>query len=166
MPIFMTYEGIEGSATAPKYDKGIDVQTLSWSWGPSMPGVSRRISTVTGRAANREVSAPTLSEVVITKEMDRASPQLLEQALVGQTGRMVTLTLTRTGRELEKYLEMKLYNTLISGYSVSASSSAAPGETWHLNFDKISWTVWPTKADGQAGEPITVGYDIGKATRM
>lgn len=159
MPIFMHYEGIDGNVTAVGYKEWFELESFHW-------GCNRQCSTPTGRAANREVSAPSVSEVVITKKMDRASPQLLEQALVGQTGRTVTLTATRTGKELEAYFKYKFEDVMISSYSIHAGGNGAAVETLTFNFDKISWKYWPTKAEGQSSEPITVGYDIGQATRM
>lgn len=115
---------------------------------------------------NREASAPTVSEVVVTKDINRASPPLLEQARVGAVGRTVTLAATRTGKELETYMQHRFDRVFVSIYPLHVGATDAAVETCSLNSDKISWTAWPTNADGQSAEPVTVGYDIGQATRL
>ena len=66
MPIFMHYDGIDGNVTAKGYEKWIEVQSFQF-------GSGRGISTPTGGSENREASAPSVSEVVVTKLMDKAS---------------------------------------------------------------------------------------------
>src|SRR5262245_9634151 len=113
MPIYMKYDKIEGDVTAEGFKKQVDVQSFQW-------GVGRGISTPTGAAENREASAPSVSEIVITKVLDNGSPGLLEEALHGE-GKKVNLVFVKTDKgKLEPYLEIELTETMISGFSVSS----------------------------------------------
>src|SRR5262249_52981798 len=79
MPIYMEYDGgsIAGDATAEGHEKWIELNSLQW-------GVGRGISSPTGGSADRESSAPSVSEIVVTKPTDIASVKLLNEALQGE----------------------------------------------------------------------------------
>jgi type VI secretion system secreted protein Hcp len=158
MAIYMHFAGIEGNVTAKGFEKWIEVQSFQF-------GSGRGISTPTGRAANRESSAPSVSEVVVTKVMDKASPMLFEEGLVGMTGKEVKIHITRTGKEMEVLCTYKFEDTLISGYSVS-SGGDAPSESLSLNFVKFEYKYKGSDAAGAAGGAMTVAYDIGQAKTM
>lgn len=159
MPIFMHFEGIEGNATAKGYEKWIEVNSFQF-------GSGRGISTPTGGAENREASAPSISEVVVTKPMDKASPKLFEAGLVGNHGKVVKIVMTRTGKELSELCMYKFENTLVSGYTVSSSGDGAPSESLSLNFTKFEYSYTGSDVAGKDASKMKVGYDIGKATTM
>jgi type VI secretion system secreted protein Hcp len=159
MPIFMHFEGIEGNVTAKGYEKWIEVNSFQF-------GSGRGISTPTGGAENREASAPSVSEVVVTKLMDKASPKLFEAGLIGNEGKMVKVVMTRTGKELAELCMYKFENTLVSGYSVSSGGDGAPSESLSLNFTKFEYSYTGSDVAGKDASKMKVGYDIGKATTM
>jgi len=158
MPIFMHYDGIEGNVTAKGYEKWIDCTSAQF-------GVGRGIASPTGRAANREASAASVSEVVVSKQMDKASPKLLEEGLIGLAGKVVKIAIVRTGKELTELCMYKLENTLVSGYSVS-SSGDHPSESVSLNFTKFEYSYTGSDAAGADATKMKVGFDIGQATTM
>jgi type VI secretion system secreted protein Hcp len=158
MAIYMHHEAIEGNVTAKGYEKWIELSSFQF-------GSGRGISTPTGRAANREASAPSVSEVVVTKTMDKASPLLFEEGLVGMTGKVVKIVITRTGKEMEQLCTYKFEDTLISSYSVS-SGGDAPSESLALNFVKFEYKYKGSDAAGAAAGAMTVAYDIGAAKTM
>lgn len=159
MPIFMHFEGIEGNVTAKGYEKWIEVNSFQF-------GSGRGISTPTGGAENREASAASVSEVTITKQMDKASPKLFEQSLIGSDGKMVKIAMTRTGKELKELCTYKFEKTLVSGYSVSSGGEGAPTESLSLNFVKFEYSYTGSDATGADAAKMKVGFDIGKATTM
>ena len=82
--------------------------------------MGRAISTPTGTSQERESSAPSVSEVTLSKAMDKCTPQLFKEACVG-TSKKVCIDLIQTGgTQLEAYMCYELTNALISGYSVSS----------------------------------------------
>ncbi|WP_144299538.1 Hcp family type VI secretion system effector [Elioraea rosea] len=158
MPIFMKFAGIDGSATSKGYEGWIQVESISL-------GVGRGITTFTGGAANREASAPSVSDVVVTKLMDRASPKLFEEGLVGSDGKLVTIVVTRTGKELRPFCLFTFFNTLVSGYSVS-SSGDTPDESLSLNFTRMEYSFTGSETTGKDASQMKVGFDIATATTM
>jgi type VI secretion system secreted protein Hcp len=159
MPIFMHYEGIEGNVTAKGFEKWIEVNSFQF-------GSGRGISTPTGGAENREASAPSVSEVVVTRLMDKASPKLFEESLIGSDGKVVKIVMTRTGKELAKLCEYKFEQTLVSGYSVSSGGDGAPSESLSLNFVKFEYSYTGSDAAGKDATAMKVAYDIGQAKTM
>ena len=147
-------EGHKGS------DGWIEVNSVQW-------GCGRAISTPVGASAKREASAPSISEITITKLMDSTSPKLCKEALVGKAVTAV-IELTETGTDnLETFLTLNLTNAMISGYSFS-SSGDRPGESLTLNFTKIEYTYQGYDNTGKidSAKKANVIYDLtaGKST--
>lgn len=152
MAIYLKYEGIEGEATHDKHQKWIDVSSLQF-------GIGRGISTPSGSTANREASEPSVSEVVITKAMDGASPKLFTESATGAVGKKVEIHLVSTGSPGNTYVEYILTNSLISGYSVS-SGGDRPTESVSINFTKMEYKFIPYDDKNKAGTPVSVSYDL------
>jgi type VI secretion system secreted protein Hcp len=68
MPIYMKYNdgSIKGDKTADGHQDWIVLNSFQW-------GVGRGISSPTGGSKDRESSAPSLSEITVTKHQDAAS---------------------------------------------------------------------------------------------
>jgi type VI secretion system secreted protein Hcp len=155
MPIYMKYEGVDGDVTAEGHEKWIELNSFQW-------GVGRGISSPTGGSSDRESSAPSASEVVVTKATDVATPKLLNEALQGE-GVTVEVDFCKTDKGvLEVYLKVTLTNTLISGYSCS-SGGDRPSESLSLNFTKVEYKNTGMGAAGDTGSPEGVTYDLGLA---
>ncbi|BCH27597.1 Hcp family type VI secretion system effector [Mesorhizobium sp. L-8-3] len=152
MAIYLKYEGIDGEATHDKHQKWIDVSSLQF-------GVGRGISTPTGAAANREASEPSISEVVVTKQLDGSSTALFTESATGAVGKKVEIHLVNTGSPGNTYVEYTLTNALISGYSLS-SGGDRPTESISINFTKIEYKHIPFDDKNKAGTPVTVSYDL------
>jgi type VI secretion system secreted protein Hcp len=152
MAIYLKYDGIDGEATHDSHKKWIDVHSLSF-------GIGRAISTPSGSAANREASEPSVSEVVITKLMDSASPKLMVESATGAAGKTVKIDLVSTGSPGNTYVTYTLTNALISSYSVS-SGGDRPSESLSISFTKIEYKFTPYDDKNKAGTPVTVSYDL------
>lgn len=158
MAIYMQIEGISGNVTAKGHEKWIEVNSCQF-------GVGRGIGSPTGRDSNREASAPSISEVVVTKSTDETSPHIFQEACIGK-GKKIVLHFVRTAASaLETYFEATLTNTLVSGYSVS-SGGDNPTESVSLNFTKIEVKYTPYTKDHVAGTPVPAGYDMALATKV
>jgi type VI secretion system secreted protein Hcp len=155
MPIYMQYGDIKGDVTAEGHKEWVEVGSFQW-------GVGRGISSPVGGSKDRESSAPSVSEITVTKTQDIASPKLLEAACVGE-GVKVKLDFTKTDKgKLETYIEVTLEECMISGFSMS-SGGDRPIETLSLNFTKIEYRFTPMGTDGKPGSPETFKYDLGEA---
>lgn len=156
MAIFMKYGTEKGEVTAEGYKEWIELGSLQW-------GVGRGISAGVGGGSKRESSAPSISEVTVTKTLDSFSPLALKEALGGK-GVQVKLDITRTDdagkhHAFQKYI---LEKVLISGYSVS-SGGDRPSESLSMNFTKVDSEY--IKIDDQYAE-VTTGhiiYDLSEA---
>jgi len=157
MPIYMNYDSlaIKGDVTEEGHADWVELNSLQW-------GVGRGISSPTGGSADRESSAPSISEITVTKDNDSASVKLLDEALEGE-GKTVIIDFAKTDKgKLEVYLTYTLTNCMISGYSLS-SGGDRPTESLSLNFTKVEFKNTPMKSANEAGSPETVTYDLALA---
>jgi type VI secretion system secreted protein Hcp len=135
-PIYMQYAGITGNSANGPACTGIQLYSFQW-------GVGRGISSPTGGSGDRESSAPSVSEIVVTKSTDVSSTKLLYESLQG-TGQQVHIDFCKTERgKNTPYLQYDLTDTLISKFSIS-SGGDRPTESISLNFVKITMTDVPT----------------------
>jgi type VI secretion system secreted protein Hcp len=150
MAIFMKYGDVKGEVTAEGYKDWVELTSLSW-------GIGRGISAGVGGASKREASAPSVSEITITKTMDSFSPSALKEAIGGE-GVQVKIDITRTDgpgthQAFQKYI---LEGTMVSGYSIS-SGGDRPSESMSLNFTKFDSEY--IKVDDKLS-PVTTGHYI------
>jgi type VI secretion system secreted protein Hcp len=154
----MQWDGIDGAVTTKGYEKWIELNSFQM-------GVGRAIGTAARGAATREASEPSISEVVVTKRLDKASTKLFQDATGGDLSATVKFKFTTTTKDkVETYLAFELSNCGLSGYSMS-SGGDAPQESLSLNFTKIMYTY--TERDPKiGGSPDTVGYDLTQMSKV
>ena len=151
MPIYLKYGDIKGEVTEPAHRGWIELMSMQW-------GVGRAIQSPQG--ATREGSAPSVSEIVVTKRQDSASTRLFNESMVGK-GAKVVVEFVKDGTV---YLRLVLSNTLISGYSISGGAkSDRPMESLTLNFTKVEWVNMPG-TPAETGTPDSVSYDLSQVT--
>lgn len=154
MPIYLKMGTIEGSVTAEGYEKWIECHSMQW-------GVGRGISTPTGSAKDRACSTASISEVVVTKNLDKSTIALFKSSVAGMDKAVdAKLHLVQSdGTKIVPYVQYELTNTLISGYSVS-SGGDRPTESLSLNFTKVQ--IKYTEGDPASTEanPVVAGFDI------
>lgn len=152
MPIYMHYDGIDGDVSATGHEKWIELQSCQL-------GVNRHITNPTGKGANREATAPSLSEIVVTKVTDAASVKLFSASLWGE-GKKVKIDFCKTDKDaFEPYLQIELENTLVSNYSVS-SGGDRPMESLSLNYTKITYNNIGMGAANETGTPERANWDL------
>lgn len=157
MPIYMNYNSlaIKGDVTEDGHKGWIELNSFQW-------GVGRGISSPTGASADRESSAPSVSEITCSKAQDASSVNLLNEALQGE-GQTVLIDFCKTDKgKLEVYQTYTLTNTMISGYSIS-SGGDRPSESLSLNFTKIEYKNTAMGAANETGSPESVTYDLAAA---
>lgn len=155
--IYMKIEGINGPVQTEGFKDCIEVTSVQY-------GVGRAVGMTTGAGRQRETSAPSMSEISITKMMDEASPHLFEEACSGET-KEVTLTFVRTsGSDVQTYLEIQLTNCLVSGYSVS-SGGDLPAESLSLAYTKIELSYTPYDSANKPGGAVRATYDLETAKK-
>ncbi len=153
MAIYLNVDGLAGDVTAMGHEDWIECSSMQW-------GVGRGITTSTGSSQERESSATTVSDVTLTKVMDKCTPQIFKEACVG-TAKKVNIDLIQTGgTQLDTYMTYELTNSLISGYSVSSCIVGKPEESVSFNFTKVEMKYTPYDNEHNAGSPVPAFYDI------
>jgi type VI secretion system secreted protein Hcp len=143
---------IKGGVTEDKHKDWIELNSFQF-------GVARGVSSGAG-GKTRESSAPSISEIVVTKVNDVASPKLYEDSLAGAFDTPVCIEMTQTTKKgTETYLKIELADCGISSYSIS-SGGDAPMESLSLNFTKIDYTPTPLDKSGNTKKGDVIGYDL------
>lgn len=157
MAIYMKFGDVEGQVTTTGFEKWIELSSFQY-------GVGRGVSSAAS-GAQRESSEPSISEIVVTKVYDKASPKLYEDSLAGNFDTTVQIKLTTTTKnKVDTFLAYELSNCGISGYSAS-SGGDNPTESLSLNFTKIMVTPSPLNNSGTPETGAIVTYDLTTMTK-
>jgi type VI secretion system secreted protein Hcp len=158
--VFIKIGDIKGESTAKGHEGWIELQSVQW-------GVGRGISSPTG-GTNREASAPSISELTLTKTLDSSTPKLFLNA-VGGSGVIPKVELhfvdtSSTGGAGTVFYSLELTNVLVSGLSTSAAAgSDRPQESISLNFTKIEMKYSIVDEKGGTTVVGAEGYDLATA---
>ncbi|WP_097459726.1 Hcp family type VI secretion system effector [Mangrovitalea sediminis] len=162
MAIYMNFNGlkVKGNVTAEGYKDWIRLDSYQF-------GVGRSISMEAGHLANREATRPNISEMMVSKVMDKASSGLFKESLTGSDGCKVVIDVVRTSADkIDKFVTYELEDCLISSYSVSAGSEGAPSESISLSFGKVTMSYTAADRDNATGTPERVGYDLAAGKKL
>jgi type VI secretion system secreted protein Hcp len=157
MAIYMNYTNITGDVNSAGHENWVELGSFQW-------GVGRGITAAdAGSNSDREGSLPSVSEIVVTKTTDSASPNLF-RASCGKgpaaTSQPCTIDFCTTdANNPQTYLQFQLDNTLVSGYSMS-SGGDRPSESISLNFTKITMNNTPETAATDSGTTDRPFYDL------
>lgn len=147
---------IKGDSTVASHADWITIDSLQF-------GVGRAI-TSSGGGTDRETSNPSFSEVTLSKSMDKASVDLMMQAICGKSLGEATIHFIQTGgadAKGQEYLEIKLQEAIVSSYSTS-SGGERPSESISLNFTgfQMKYNTFEKGGSVKAGE--LKGWDLTK----
>ena len=161
MSIFVHYDGIKGECADAGYKDWMNVLSCSYD-------IHRAITSATSTRGDRESSNTEIKDLVLTKYTDSATPKTFIESCCG-TGKEVIIHFTKTGKGggADVYLELRLKNALISGYSFVGQSQGVnrPRETITLSFVEMEVKYTPYNEDGNAMAPISVGFDTATNTK-
>lgn len=151
--LFVQVAGERGEATARGFEGWIQAQ--SFSYGVSQSGVS-----ASARAGGGGAGKATLTDLTITKLVDRTSPVLFTAAATGKRYPTVALHVTTGGdRGQTAFYRILLSDVLVSSVQVSGSGSDRPSESVSFNFAKIEIEYVVTSEKGDKSQPIKGGFD-------
>ena len=146
--VFLNIPSIPGSSTTLGFTNDIELSSFHFS-------NSRTITSSGG--ADRQASAPSFSDLVITKTMDKSSPGILEAIFLDHGISKMDMYLTKPSADTKEpfvFVHYTLSNVLFSSYSIS-SGGDAPTESIGLNFEKIQTDLTTQNPDGSAGQTIS-----------
>jgi len=150
--IFLKVDGIKGESTDVNHKDEIEV--LSWSWG-----VTQMLGSSAGSGAS--IGKPNISELIVGKLVDKASPDLFRSCLTGKHIKDVELAQRRAGAGKTNFLTITLKDAIISGVHDSGGLEAArPTESISIAFAKVIYEYIPQKPTGQPGTPVVLKWDV------
>jgi type VI secretion system secreted protein Hcp len=152
-PAYVKFDGIDGESQDDGHKDWINL--LSFSQGQYIPPSSVGAGTAAARAV--------FEEIILTKELDKASPKLAEAVCKGTHFRKVEIHLARplSGGPTSTYYTCELENAVITSYHIDASTEdPVPTEQLSLNFEKIKVTYIKTDPDGRSEERVEYGWDV------
>jgi len=156
MAIYIKFGAISGEVTTKGYEKWIEVDSFHW-------GLGRAVSVGGGGGSKRESSAPSVSELVLTKTMSVDSPLLLKEAIGGKAADVkIELTQTDASGKHIAFQKYVLHETLVAAYSIS-SGGDRPRENFTLNFAKFDSEYVDIDSKFQTRSTGHVIYDIAAA---
>jgi len=161
MSIFVNYEGIKGESSDPNHKGWMDIKSIGF-------GVDRKITSSTSTSGDRESSNANITDLVIMRHMDKATPKIFIESCCG-SGKDVVIHLTKTGAGsgTDVYMEYVLKNALISHYQVEseAQDSERPVEKIVISFVDIESKYIPYDENGDAEAAVAVGFNTATNTR-
>ena len=136
---------VKGEATDAKHSEWIAASSFQFGAGI---GITRTGTDVS-------FGKPSVSELVITKKLDRSSPELFLGCVTGKRHTTVILELQRSGT-YSPFYRITLSDVLVSGISNSGASGGddKPAESVSLNFAKIKIEYFVQDAKGGTIEAV------------
>ena len=135
MSAYIKFDGVDGAAT--------DVGHKGWSLIESMSSPVFRSIPGGAKDHQRTRGETTLGDIVVVRELDKASVKLAESCAMGKFFKEVLVDFTSDieGKN-EPYLQYKLTDVIITSYSFhgNGSGSPLPTEEITLNYTEIEWT--------------------------
>jgi type VI secretion system Hcp family effector len=134
---YLKIAGVDGESTDSGHKN--EIELLSWSWVVPPPPAG---------------DAPAVSEIVVTKLVDSASPVLFQFATQGKHIPNVVLDFElSSGKKHEPYLRYELENVQITSYQLGGSAEDLPLESVSFSFGEIKVVYQQQKAKG--GRPAS-----------
>ena len=128
-----------------------------WSYGH---GISQNVSANVSNT-DRTTGRPMHQDFTVTKDVDKATPSLLQGCNEGKVYKEILITVGRNdaGKILEIFT-YKLEDAVISSISVGGGGGAKPVETITFNYARIEWTYAAQKEEGAAGGQAVAKWDV------
>lgn len=154
---FLKLEGINGESTDNEHQDEIEI--LSYRHG-LLQGAGSDPSTSGSLSAGRCEH----DDLVITKRVDVASPQLSLYCCSGQHIPELVMTVHRASGEKTKYMEVRCTDVLITSINpwVDNRAGELPSEEVSFRYGKIEWTYFKTTVSGQVAGEMKSGWDLQK----
>lgn len=163
--IYMKFPGVDGDVSAKGFEKHIQLKSFDFS-------VDRKLNTQPGRTSEREGAKPVISEITLTKPVDKTTPLLFGKATKASSTDNVVIDFVKTGTNLEKYLSYTLSNVIVSKNAINYIEvkndkgevvESYPQETVKLNFTAVEVNYVPSGPDGKPESQVSDKYDIATA---
>ena len=149
--IFLKLDGIEGEAQDSKHKNEIDVLSYTQAFrnaGAKFTG---------GGAATGKV---TCGSVTVLKNIDKASPQLIEAVVLGKHIKKGVITFRKAGKDQLEYYVVTMNDVFVEAIDQTDTPDASLiVERVSLNAAQFDFRYTPQKEDGTAGAPELFSFD-------
>ena len=153
--IYMTFGDVKGEVTESNHKYWIALDSIEFS-------TTRNASQETGNP-KRNIGTPSISKILITKEMDNSTPSVFLEAISGNGQNCVIRYLNGSN----VYMEYKLENAIISKYiQKKTKNHSGAHEQIEISFTTIKTVYTPYDSAGNKGTPMASGYNISEAKRI
>jgi len=165
--IYLKFEGaneLQGDSTDTKHANEIEISSFSHTL--SQPK-SSSASSAGGHTAERTEHG----EIIMLKDIDKATPKLNRASSAGTVYPKVTITFyrayggsnsTSTSQTRVDYYKIVLEDVVISSSSVVVAQGELPTQTFGLKYGKITWEYKHHKMDGSSTSTGIAGWDLRK----
>jgi type VI secretion system secreted protein Hcp len=150
--MWLKIDGCEGEATDDGHQKEIDITSYSW-------GLHHPVSFHGGGLSSGETS---VSDLTVSKLVDKASPNLMKFCLSAKSLTQVLLTARKRGENPIDYIKIKMKNALVSGVNSSGSGDTHGGESVSFAFEAVEVEYTPQGPDGKPQGAVTLKWDVKK----
>lgn len=147
--MWLKVDGCKGEAADEKHKDEMIV--LNWTWGMHHP--------VAFRGGGHSGGETTVSELTISKYVDKASPNLMKYCLNAKSLPEVVLTARKRGEKPIDYIKIKMKSAVVVNVTASANGDA-PMETISIAFEKVEVEYTPQKSDGSADGAVSMKWNI------
>jgi type VI secretion system secreted protein Hcp len=141
--------------TNPNWNGKIQIDTINYD-------VSQRASLQTG--AGLVAGGASMSNVTITKAMDKSTPYLFYKLTAGEPITQMYMRMTRSGGSEGVYevLTVECDDVLVTSYRTSGSrgQDGIPMETWEFSVGAIKETYDNRNEQGQRVSFVPAGYNF------
>ncbi len=153
--IFLKMGDIKGESVVKGHEE--EIQALDWNWGMSQSGTTH-MGTGGGAGKLR------VQDISFTKNVDAATPHLIQACANGKHFPEAVLTLRKAGESPLDYLVITLTNVIVTSVSMSSTAGAEQvTEVVSLNFAKfkVSYQRQDPKG-GKLGGTIDAVWNIAE----
>ena len=158
--MYVKFEGVDGEAEDKDHKGWSDI--LSFSQGQS--------SAVGSTGSTRLRGDVVFEDIVVVKELDKASPKLAEAVCLGKVFPRVEIHLTRSYTDAGRvtYYRYELRNVQIASYHIGGSGQGedVPTEEISFSFEEIKATYTETDATGKAKGNVEYQWSVVGASRI
>jgi type VI secretion system secreted protein Hcp len=154
MNVYLNIEGVEGESKDADHGRWIDL--VSFQHGVTQPGSgvsTSQVARVTGASRHKDL--------VVTKELDKASPKLAEMVCNGSHVGLVKLEVAAPGSPQKLFLRITMTDVIVTSVALGGGSADdRPTEEVSFNYGTITWSYIPYDDTGAPGEPVTTEWNM------
>ncbi len=154
--IYVKIEGLKGDVTTKGYEGYFVADSFSF-------GVEREMkeSGEKGGTADINIGVGELQEVTISKSMDRASAELAQFAVNGNSPGTAEIEFVEVAGDGKAYtyLKYKLDRCFVKSWSTSGDADDRPTEEVAFYYNKIAFNYSPTKDGRTFEQTATMSWD-------